>query len=137
MAIFRSANIKQLQLVLSKESPWHFKHLKEKYFYYIPINYTPLELHVFWASDTECCIKLRFSEYVSLSLKHGLWRFNTCHQKCQTHPITKLCVKNGISLEEKVYYTNYQFNNLIWCFVSHLVYIPDLSHHTQCSVSLT
>ena len=39
------------------------------FIYYIPINDTPFELHVFWASDIEGRIKLRFSESVSLSLK--------------------------------------------------------------------
>ena len=37
-------------------------------FYYIPISDTPSELHVFWPTDTECLIKLTFSEFVSLSL---------------------------------------------------------------------
>ena len=42
--------------------------------YYIPINDTPIELHVFWPSDTERRIKLTFSESVSVSLKTRLMK---------------------------------------------------------------
>ena len=40
--------------------------------YYIPINDTPFQLHVFWPFDTEKRIKLIFSESVLLSLKMRL-----------------------------------------------------------------
>ena len=40
--------------------------------YYISINDTLFQLHVFWLSDTECCITLTFSESVYLSLKPRL-----------------------------------------------------------------
>ena len=40
--------------------------------YYILTNDTPIELHIFWQSDTECRIRLTFSESVSLSLKTRL-----------------------------------------------------------------
>ena len=36
------------------------------------MNNTPLELHVFWPSDTEHHIKLTFSESISLSFKTKL-----------------------------------------------------------------
>ena len=36
--------------------------------YYIPINDTAFDFYVFWPSDTECPIELRFSESVSQSL---------------------------------------------------------------------
>ena len=38
----------------------------------ITINDTPLQLHVFWPSDTERHNKSTFSESVSLSMKRGL-----------------------------------------------------------------
>ena len=41
-------------------------------FHYIPSNVTPFELNVFWPSDTENCIKLTFTESVSLALKMRL-----------------------------------------------------------------
>ena len=41
-------------------------------YYYIPMNDTSIELHVFCPSDTERRIKMMFSESVSLSLKTRL-----------------------------------------------------------------
>ena len=40
--------------------------------YYMLINDTPFELHVFWPSDIQRRIKLTFSDYVSLSLNTRL-----------------------------------------------------------------
>ena len=51
------------------------KYMIIKYYYYIPINDTGVELSVFWPSDTESLInELRFSNSVSFPLRRGLRR---------------------------------------------------------------
>ena len=54
---------------------------KQPFYYYFPINYTTLELHVFLPSDTEHLIKLTFSESVSLALKTRLMTLLTMPQE--------------------------------------------------------
>ena len=99
-------------------------------FYYIPINNTPVEMHVFWPYDTERRIKLTFSEFVTLSLKTKLMTLLNNPQ--ETSRSCLITLKNEISFEEKVY------NKLIIITVTSsdaLWIFPDLMNHTRRSAS--
>ena len=74
--------------------------------YYISINDTFFELHLFWLSDTECCIKLTFSESVSLSLKTRLMVFvmmTLLNMPQETSNVGIITFKNWMSFEVKIY----------------------------------
>ena len=74
--------------------------------YYISISDTFFELHLFWPSDTERCIKLTFSESVSLSLKTRLMVLVMMTLLNMPQEMSNVCIitfKNWMSFEVKVY----------------------------------